>query len=394
MLKLDKIDLIAGICFVLLVSLLAAGVYWKDISQGKQEVVFSGEMSIKEIAQKNGVPVKEIIHQLSHDDRRAWDWHVRAPINALPVEPEKVREAIEHAVKESAPERDLFRFFLWAVYLSACLGILVVWKKIARVRLVLLFGTVVVFGLVLGPTPNPMEGLVKAFKAVNGMEANLFGKIILLLLFSLMVLAGNKLICGWGCQLGALQDIIHRLSPFKRIKRRQVPFWLANGIRVTLFLAFICLLFGFGFGIKNFVIYHHINFFKLFNWTLAPLAFTLLPVLLVLSFLVYRPFCQFICPFGLYAWILENLSLYRVHVSEASCIQCDKCVKACPTEAMNGRMNYQRRSFLPDCWACGACIEACPTDAVTFGRKPPEAAGQSRATNMEDREHGSLAGRG
>ena len=239
---------------------------------------------------------------------------------------------------------------------------------------------VVIFGIILGATPNPMEAVVKVFKAGGKLEADPLDKAILLLLFSLMAIVGNKLICGWGCQLGALQDSIYKLSPFKKIKRRQVPFWLANGVRLALFVLFLDLLFGFVLGIENFVLYHHVNFFKLYDWTLAPLALILLPILFAFSIFVYRPFCQFICVFGLCSWFLENLSLYRVRISDSLCIDCGKCVKACPTKAMEGRMSYGRKVFLPDCWACGACLEACPTNAIVFDRKRPlEEAGQDKA---------------
>ncbi len=81
-----------------------------------------------------------------------------------------------------------------------------------------------------------MEAAVKVFKVAVGLEANPSEKVFFLLLFSIMAIIGSKLICGWGCQLGALQDSIHGLSPFKQIKRKQVPFWLANGVHVVIFV--------------------------------------------------------------------------------------------------------------------------------------------------------------
>ena len=368
--KLDKRDLAIGICFILAVFLITAAVYRKDLRGSKQSIVFSPDMSLKELAKKNDAPVKEILHQLSHEDRSAWSWSRTIPIATLPVRPEEVRHAIEHIAEEDTPALDMFRFILWSAYLAAALGMLAARKKIGRIRTASLLGTVAVFGIYLGATPNPMEAVVKVFKATVGLEANPYEKVVFLALFSIMAILGNKLICGWGCQLGALQDSVHRLSPFKQIKRKQVPFWLASGIRLVIFVVFLHLLYGLVFGVKDFVLYHHVNFFKLYSWTLAPLALILLPFLLGLSLFVYRPFCQFICLFGLYSWILENVSLYRVRVSESLCTDCGKCVEVCPTQAMKGRKEeYGRKLFLPDCWACGACTEACPTNAVVFDRK-------------------------
>jgi polyferredoxin len=370
--KLNKRDLAIGICFILAISLITVAVYWKDMRRSKQSVVFSPDMSLKELAKKNDAPVKEILHQLSHKDRSAWSWSRTAPIATLPVRPEEVHHAVEHIAEEDTPSRDMFRFILWSAYLTAALGMLVARKKIGHIRTFCLLGTVAVFGIYLGAAPNPMEAVVKVFKATVGLEANPSEKVVFLALFSIMAILGNKLICGWGCQLGALQDLVHRLSPFKQIKRKQVPFWLANGIRLVIFVIFLHLLYGLVFGVKDFVLYHHLNFFKLYSWTLAPLALILLPFLLVFSLFVYRPFCQFICLFGLFSWILENVSLYRVRVSESLCTDCGKCVEACPTQAMKKRKDDGGKLFLPDCWACGACTEACPVSAVVFDSRTIE----------------------
>jgi len=179
------------------------------------------------------------------------------------------------------------------------------------------------------------------------------------------------LLCSWGCQLGALQESIFNIPIFRRKYNIQVPFAISLTFRVAVFATFISLLFGFGYGvvegIKNFVIYHHINYFKIFHFhDLAIIALYTLPIFIIASLFIYRPFCQFICPFGLYSWLLENISIKRIKIIEDKCIKCEKCVKACPTQAMKGIYEKKRKYFLPDCWSCGACIEACPADAIKY----------------------------
>ena len=90
------------------------------------------------------------------------------------------------------------------------------------------------------------------------------------------------------------------------------------------------------------------------------------PIFIVASFYIYRPFCQFICPFGLYAWLLENTAMYKIKINENQCTKCQKCVDRCPTEAMKGIYEKKRDYFLPDCWSCGECIEVCPENAVKY----------------------------
>jgi len=174
--------------------------------------------------------------------------------------------------------------------------------------------------------------------------------------------------------LGALQESIFNLPVFKRKYQFKIPFILSLFLRLTLFGVFLGLLFGFGYGIvngiKNFVIYHHINYFKVFNLhDLALVSLYFLPLFVLLSVFVYRPFCQLICPFGLYSWVLENLAFNKVRIDEKKCTKCGKCVSSCPTEAMKGIYSYKRKHFLPDCWSCGICIGACPTGAIEYKRK-------------------------
>jgi len=137
--------------------------------------------------------------------------------------------------------------------------------------------------------------------------------------------------------------------------------------RSAFFVVFIMLLFGIGLDVKNFVIFHQVNYFKLFRpANLAPFALYSLVVLVSASFFVFRPFCQFICPFSLWAWLLQNIAINKIRIERDKCIDCKKCEKACPTGAMKAIYEDKRKHFLPDCWSCGKCIDMCPTNAIKY----------------------------
>ncbi|MCP3666030.1 MAG: 4Fe-4S dicluster domain-containing protein, partial [Gammaproteobacteria bacterium] len=79
---------------------------------------------------------------------------------------------------------------------------------------------------------------------------------------------------------------------------------------------------------------------------------------------VYRPFCQFICPFGFISWIAEQFSIIRVRIDKDKCTQCGACIKACPLEAVKGRILDKR---LPaDCFSCARCLNVCSFDAIRY----------------------------
>lgn len=86
---------------------------------------------------------------------------------------------------------------------------------------------------------------------------------------------------------------------------------------------------------------------------------------LVVSFVMYRPFCQLTCPFGFVSWFAERVSLTRVRVDHAKCTQCGACVRACPTTATQGLVDG--KVFSADCFSCGRCLNVCPEDAIGYG---------------------------
>ena len=93
----------------------------------------------------------------------------------------------------------------------------------------------------------------------------------------------------------------------------------------------------------------------------------ILIITIILSILIYRPFCKYICPLGALYSIFNPVSLYKYRVDKDKCIKCGKCAKACqmivdPVENSNS----------PECIRCGRCRKVCPTDAIQCGirRKP------------------------
>jgi len=81
---------------------------------------------------------------------------------------------------------------------------------------------------------------------------------------------------------------------------------------------------------------------------------------LAASLFVYRPWCHFLCPFGLLGWLVEQVSLFRPRINREECKECELCVQACPGQAMADF--YAGKKLHADCFACGACIEACPRE--------------------------------
>jgi formate hydrogenlyase subunit 6/NADH:ubiquinone oxidoreductase subunit I len=359
-------NVILSILLLVLATSLSLFMQWDSLG-AKTEMVLSETLTLQELARQNAVPVKEILHILSHENLQVWDLPKDVPVAELDFDFKKIKSTIEHIKAEEKPVVEIVKYVLWAVWISLVVLLVMSRKKIRKIRVPLLIITLVAFGLLLGATPNPMESVVKLFKMLNKMEGEPKVLITSMLLFTLFSIYGSKLICSWGCQLGALQESIFNIPLFKRKRRIQVPFTLSITLRLVLFVLFLFLLFGIIFGVKNFVLFHHINYFKIYSLDLAVFALYLLPLFVITSLLLYRPFCQFVCPFGLYSWFLENVAINRIKINQDRCIKCKACVKNCPTQAMKGIYEERRKVFLPDCWSCGVCTEVCPTNAIRYG---------------------------
>jgi len=332
---------------------------------------FTVNMSIREIAPKLDVTGKGLARELA----LSLDTPKKKPLSELGISQEQLDHAVTHILSHRSTG---LKYYLFAaivlfglVYLTrfgrpdnANISERKLWyPRIPYIASLLV--TVLVCGFVLGKSPNPMEGTVKVFKSMVGLYPSMVSKLLALIFFVVLAIIGNKLICGWACPFGALQELIYSLPILRKIKRFKASFWLTNTIRGGLFFIVLLFLFGIVGGRKGFVIYHYLNPFNLFNLDFDHwLILVTVVVSLALAFFTYRPFCHLICPFGFVSWIAERFSLTRVNIDHDRCTNCGACIQACPTEAAKGRVSD--KLFGADCFSCARCLNVCPQDAIRY----------------------------
>jgi len=291
-----------------------------------------------------------------------------------------------YAHREQQAVSDLYNYLLWPVLLGGVLWWLLRGGRFEDGRLLpvkkrynpmgfhaTLVVVVLFFGFASGKSPNPMGGLVKYVKALAGFYEDPLVKFGFLMFFSVLALVGTKLVCGWGCPFGALQELVYDLLPVGRRNRLRLPFKLTMTVRTLLFGAF--LFFAFGLAGRPWVLYHGINPFNLFGFEFSRVSIAVsVGLCLVLAAVIYRPFCQLICPFGWYAWFLEKLSLTGVRIDRHRCTGCGACDRACPVEAAHDRL--EGKTWPAECFSCARCLRVCPVDAIDYGprwrEKAPE----------------------
>lgn len=208
-----------------------------------------------------------------------------------------------------------------------------------------------------------------------------------LMLFGLVL---GRLICGFLCPFGWVQDILSRLPVKKAVLPQQADRalrWLKYGVLLIFvlllpavltdrfglappyFCKFICpagtLQGGLPLLLRNAQLRSLIG--ALFGW-----KFLLLLAVLTGAVFIPRSFCRYLCPLGAFYSLFNRFSLYQIELDQAKCIGCKKCEAACPMA-----VELTRDSRSCECIRCGRCRAACPTGAICCGFMRP--AGKAKA---------------
>ena len=187
----------------------------------------------------------------------------------------------------------------------------------------------------------------------------------------------GRLVCGWLCPFGLLQDLLYRIPLGK--KRKTLPWdrwlrFLKYGVLIAFvivlplsvldlvgqgqpwFCKWICpsgtLLGGIPLLALNEELRSVIGW--LFTWKLF-----LLVVIITGSILMFRPFCRYICPLGAIYGLMNPVSLVRMRVSKSRCVGCGACQKACGLD-----IPVYKEPNSTDCIRCGKCVTVCPYNAL------------------------------
>lgn len=194
--------------------------------------------------------------------------------------------------------------------------------------------------------------------------------------------AGGRWFCGWACPFGMLQDFLHRIPLPKQIKRlRRLPGerflsalrYVVLAVMVILlpmvatdfigqgkpwFCAWVCpsgTLSGLLLLAGNESLREAAGW--LFAWKNAILAVTVL-----LSVVLWRPFCRYICPLGAVYGMFNPVALYRFRIDTETCTSCGACRTACKLD-----IPVYKNPNSSACVRCGDCIAACPHNSILSG---------------------------
>ena len=222
---------------------------------------------------------------------------------------------------------------------------------------------------------------IGAIQAVIGNSKYKFSYYVVGIVFFIGALMG-RFVCGWLCPFGLVQDLLNKIPFFKKIESfkydkylRKIKYFilLIFVIIMPLFLVdilgqgspYFCKLIcpvgmlegGIPLVWLNQSMRSAIGF--LYYWKATILAITLL-----LSIVIYRPFCKYICPLGAIYSFFNPISVFKYRLDKDKCVKCGKCKKVC---GMN--INPVENCNHLECIRCGRCKKVCPVKAISSSFK-------------------------
>ena len=195
----------------------------------------------------------------------------------------------------------------------------------------------------------------------------------ILLLYSLMF---GRMICGWLCPFGLIQELLHKI-PTPKVKKSPVTRVLSylKYVILVFFVLIVPIMYAFrntplpafckyicpagtlegGIGLLSNAVNE--SYFSmlgpLFTW-----KFMLMVSILVGSVFIFRLFCRFICPLGALYGLFNKLSVFGVKVEKSKCTDCGLCFNHCKVDI--------KEVGDQECISCGECISVCPTKAIQW----------------------------
>lgn len=230
----------------------------------------------------------------------------------------------------------------------------------------------------VGVITNTVMGIVEP--ALVGLAT-----LIVFLVPLITALIGGRVFCSAGCPLGAVQHLGKRKNSRKYIK---IPKKINTALKIVPVII-LGLTVYYATQIKACFFACELDpykaiFFTGQSWFEQGLAYIAgrpmeskiligaalgtwiyLVIILAVGYWIPRPFCRFICPYGVLLGAVSVFAYKRRSIDTENCVYCGLCQKVCPTQAItvNKKEGILKLSNY-DCVQCNKCNESCKKDAI------------------------------
>jgi len=193
-----------------------------------------------------------------------------------------------------------------------------------------------------------------------------------LLLFGLLF---GRMICGWACPVGLIQELLYKI-PGRKVKKSRVTralslvkyavlavfvllipgYYALRRVPLPAFCKYICPA-GTLEGALGLMLHPANGDLRAMAGGLTLWKLGVMIAVFTACVFVFRAFCRFLCPLGALYGLMARLALLGVKVGRDKCTDCGACVRICPVDvkAVGDR----------ECVHCGKCMEVCGTGAIS-----------------------------
>ena len=153
--------------------------------------------------------------------------------------------------------------------------------------------------------------------------------LVVLLFFLLPIIFAflfGRVFCAGVCPFGALQELLN-------VKNYRISKSVCTALSVIPWLyLFFALLYALT--RSRFIICQFDPFIGIFRLggDFGLIAFG--AILLVMSIFTGRPFCRFLCPYGALLSLFSSVSIWKIKITEKTCVNCQLCHNSCPVDAV------------------------------------------------------------
>lgn len=183
----------------------------------------------------------------------------------------------------------------------------------------------------------------------------------------------GPMFCGWICPFGAFQDFVAEVfgkAINEKRFNRHIPEKLDKVLRYLRYVSLATVLYMVAKSamtlLEEINPYHAL--LDLFVGEFALIGLLVLGLVTVASLVIHRPWCKYLCPYGVFLGLFNILRVNSIVREPSTCVSCNLCQKACP---MNIKVQEEEVTRDHQCISCLECTSdnACPRpETVSFTR--------------------------
>lgn len=197
--------------------------------------------------------------------------------------------------------------------------------------------------------------------------------IILMYAVFILSLLFGPVFCAWICPFGSFQEFLGKLGKriFKKRYNNIIPQKIDRALRFLRYFILILVIYNTAATAK--LVFQDVDpyyaLFSMFTGEVAITAYIALGITVLLSLIIERPFCKYVCPYGAMLGIFNFFRIFKIRRNQSTCTSCNACSRRCP---MNIELSKAKTVMNHQCITCLECTseKSCPVpDTVSLSLK-------------------------